>query len=999
MTTATYSPAETRLARSLYGLAALLALATLAALAAPLLWPDASILTAPPFFVTNSIAGLGLLALLAWCAGADVRRFRALIGILIGGFGIGAAGSLLLLAQPHSPDQTPPLVATLIICTALGLLLGAGLLAAGRTAPAWSPWLPAKPPQPLERAAQVFFGALTLATLVAALISLFLPSIDGLPVNDLTNNPLMILGSSIKLGLLGLLALPLMLDVRRHAHHSQMIVMLAVGNSISLASIIWLALAGFARFGDYTLITGGMTLTRETMMLAAGLLDVTIVTALIVLNRQLNRALLDHIEFLDPAQFRALESIVETLVAGDGDEVIPAYEVVLRTDSYLRSFRSDRLGLAKLAIVGLMLAPLGWLKPPITYLNPAARADFINRRFKEELIDQTPLYRLADGLLRAVNRLLLRLRGRSDEEIGAALSFTGLLEAMMRFNMQLTYLGYYSSEAVWQHESGIGYVPFSKRQKDFDVRPIQHHPPLDVTTPETLTRKGIDVIDDADVVIIGSGAAGAVLAEQMAAQGRRVLILEKGLYVPPEAFNEDEIDMISRLYSDGALQISQALRFTILQGSCVGGTTVVNNAVCFDTPQTVLDAWNARSSNGKVIEDAQFYESQRFMRGRMRIGPIRAGTRQPIDKVLNHGDSLITAAVHNYFAHNPGGHTYDVVEANIVDCLGCGYCNMGCKYGRKLSMLDLVLPDAQHRHGADNFQIISEAQAERLVTSGDRVTEIQVRVAGKRRLHIRNPRTVIVSGGTIHSSWLLMQSGIGAGKLPVGRGLSFNMGSPLHARFDQVVNAYDGLQIAHYLKLDDHPGFVYESWYNPPVAQALAMPGWLDTHFRNMQNYNRMIGVGVLIGTESNAHIERALLTRGPDVVFQPRPGDMKKLVDALVILGEILFAGGAQEIYASTRRYQPYRDSTAIIRAQTEIDRLRDLVKEDADILLGTGHPQGGNAIGTSPHNSVIGPDFRVFGYRNLYVCDASIFPTATTVNPQLTVMTMAHYAAQHIE
>ncbi|MBK9124034.1 MAG: hypothetical protein IPM16_13090 [Chloroflexi bacterium] len=117
------------------------------------------------------------------------------------------------------------------------------------------------------------------------------------------------------------------------------------------------------------------------------------------------------------------------------------------------------------------------------------------------------------------------------------------------------------------------------------------------------------------------------------------------------------------------------------------------------------------------------------------------------------------------------------------------------------------------------------------------------------------------------------------------------------------------------------------------------------------------------------------------------------------MMLGNIFFTGGALEVYATTRRYQPYVNESAVLRAQSQVDALRDLVKHDYDILLGTGHPQGGNAIGSSPTDSVIGPDFKVFGYSNLYVCDASVFPTSTTVNPQLTVMTMAHYAAQFVQ
>lgn len=999
-----YTQAEKRLAGFLNFLAVVLIISSLIILIAPYIFREAPLFIAPPFFVTNTIAGLALLAFLAWCSAADVRRFRAMIYVLIGGLLIGA-GAFLGLSRPITGVQDAPLLIGFALCAAAAVGLALLMFQARMPQAPWLPWIPDKPLSRWEQIARVVFGLFGLGSLGAAAGSVLLPYLGMTLLSDFTVNPFMIAGSTIKIGVLGLCALLVAADVRRYTHYTQMITALIVGHSASFIAIALLWIFGFGRFGDYTLNIGGATFTRDQMMFGAWALDVVIIAGFAFLNGRINRHLFDYLGFLNPAQFRAMEAIAETLVFGDIEnktsEIVPPYQIVLRTDSYLKSFKSERLWLARLAVMGLQLSPLAWLKPPINYMNPAARADFINTRFKQEIITPPYAYRLLDGIVRAVNRLLLRLRGRPADDVGAALSFVGLLEAMMRFNMQLTYLGYYNNPQVWPKKSdgsGIGYVPFSQRPKDFDVVPRRPHPPLNVITPQVLEQKGIDTINDADVVIIGSGAAGAILAEQLAEQGRRVLILEKGLYVHPDDFNEDEIDMISRLYSDGALQISQALRFTILQGSAVGGTTVVNNAVCFDTPQRVLDAWNARSSNGKVIDDALFYDSQKKVRQRMHIRQIAAGTRQPLDNVLNHGDTTITAAVQKYFA-GKSGYKYDVIEANIVDCLGCGYCNIGCKYGRKLSMLDEVLPAAQKKFGADNFRIISEAQATRLVTSGDRVTQIEVTIQGKRRLLINNPKTVIVSGGTIHSSWLLMQSGIGKGKLPVGQGLSFNMGSPLHALFNREMNAYDGLQIAHYLALDDHPGFVYETWYNPPVAQALAMPGWLDTHFLNMQNYNRMAAVGVLVGTESNAHIERALITGGPDVVFQPTQSDLKKLVDALVILGDIFFTGGALEVYASTRSYQPYRNSAAVISTQSEVDRLRELVRHDYDILLGTGHPQGGNAIGTSPNNSVIGPDFKVFGFNNLYVCDASVFPTSTTVNPQLTVMTMAHYAAQCVD
>ena len=999
-----YTVQESRLARFLNWLALIFFILALLILITPYLFTSAALFIAPPFFVSNTIAGLLLMAFLAWFAAADVRRFRAMIYVLIGGLLIGAAAFLAMYLRPMEHTQEAPLLLGFAVTTIAALLL-AGLMNQAKIAQApWLPWIPDKPIGQWEQITRVLLGAFGIGSLIGAVASILSPYLGTTLMSSFLVNPFMIAGSTIKISLLGLCALLVALDVRRYVHHTQMITALIIGHAGSFVVIVLLWIFGFARFGDYTLTIAGISFSREQMMFGAWALDVVLIAGFAFLNHKINDYLLDYIGFFNSSQFRGLEAIAETLVAGDSAqaEVVPPNQIVLRTDDYLKSFESKRLFLARLAVMGLQLSPLVWMHPPLNYMHPAERENFIDRRFKQEILDPNPLYRTIDAVLRAITRLILRLEKRPQSDIDAALSFVGLLDAMMRFNMQLVYLGYYGDHRVWKRDAegrGIAYTPFSERPKDFEVRPRRPYPPLNVMTPDVLESQGIDRISDADVVIIGSGAAGATLAEQLLEKGRRVLLLEKGRYVHPDDFSEDEIDMISRLYADGALQLSQALRFTILQGSCVGGTTVVNNAVCFDTPKDVMSAWNSRGSSPAIDAD-RFYAAQQKVRQRMNIQTIAAGTRKPLDGgVLNHGDSLITNAVHQYF-QNGSAYEYDVVQANIVDCLGCGYCNIGCKYGRKLSMLDEVLPSAQQKYGAGNFRIVSECEATKLEESGGKITRIIAQTRGKRRLIIDQPKTVIVSAGTIASSWLLMQSGIGQKhNLPVGKGLCFNMGSPLHALFDHELNSYDGLQIAHYLKVEDHPGFVYETWYNPPVAQALAMPGWLDTHFANMQNYNRMAAVGVLVGTEPTAYIVQALITRGPDIVFQPTPVDMGKLVDALVLLGDIFLSGGALEVYASTRKYQTYTNGQAIFTAQSQLDRLRDLVKHDYDILLGTGHPQGGNPIGVSPQNSVIGPDFKVFGYDNLYVCDASVHPSATTVNPQLTVMSMARYASEFID
>jgi choline dehydrogenase-like flavoprotein len=80
------------------------------------------------------------------------------------------------------------------------------------------------------------------------------------------------------------------------------------------------------------------------------------------------------------------------------------------------------------------------------------------------------------------------------------------------------------------------------------------------------------------------------------------------------------------------------------------------------------------------------------------------------------------------------------------------------------------------------------------------------------------------------------------------------------------------------------------------------------------------------------------------------------------------------------------------------QLEELDEVVRDNTDIQLHTSHPMGGNAISRDPGKGVVDERFKVRGTENVYVCDASVFPAAATVNPQLTVMALADYAAPAI-
>ena len=248
---------------------------------------------------------------------------------------------------------------------------------------------------------------------------------------------------------------------------------------------------------------------------------------------------------------------------------------------------------------------------------------------------------------------------------------------------------------------------------------------------------------------------------------------------------------------------------------------------------------------------------------------------------------------------------------------------------------------------------------------------------------------MVVSAGALASSMLLQRSNLGGPN--AGRGLSFNLGAPMTAAFDEKLDSYDGLQISHYLRPPNDDGLVLETWFNPVGAQSLFMPGWFSDHYRNMRAYDRMACTGSVVGTRPGGRVR--VDRRGRmKLDYDPDPGDLRRLVDGLKLAGRIYLAAGAERVMPSTFRYLP-------CTSEAELDRLDHEIRDNTDVQLHSSHPQGGNALSRDRAKGVVDADFRVHGTRGVHLCDASVFPSAITVNPQLTVMALAELAAARVE
>ena len=176
--------------------------------------------------------------------------------------------------------------------------------------------------------------------------------------------------------------------------------------------------------------------------------------------------------------------------------------------------------------------------------------------------------------------------------------------------------------------------------------------------------------------------------------------------------------------------------------------------------------------------------------------------------------------------------------------------------------------------------------------------------------------------------------------------------------------------------------FLLESHFQPPMSMASLMPGWFADHSQRMKNFGRVHSAGILFPADRRGQIVDGKLKFRLDV-----DDDLPMLRRAMATLTKVHFAAGALECYpalAKGQKVTPDMDIDAFFRAA---------IREQDDVTLSSSHPHGGNAINEDPQYGVVDPECRVHGTTNVFVTDASVFPSCIRVNAQWTTMAMAHY------
>jgi choline dehydrogenase-like flavoprotein len=484
----------------------------------------------------------------------------------------------------------------------------------------------------------------------------------------------------------------------------------------------------------------------------------------------------------------------------------------------------------------------------------------------------------------------------------------------------------------------------------------------------------------ADVVVVGSGAGGAIVAAELAEAGQRVVVLEEGPHVPPDRYRQMRPSQSMReLWRDGGLTFAVGLGDTpminVMMGSCVGGSSILTGGVCFRIPGSVMREWSEQMGLTGLTERALepcFDAVER----EIHVEEVPVALRSRSTAVFAEGAERLGLAI-------------KPVRRNTLGCNGCGRCNFGCPHGAKLSVDVTYLPRALEA-GAT---LCSDCQVERVLVKGDRARGVSGFVRGgplrKRsaRFTVR-ARRVVLAAGAYGSPLVLERSGIGRASGQVGRNMTVHPAFRVMARFDEPLRGWRGALQSAYSDSLEHERITMVGLFVPPGVLAATMPGIGAEHAARAAAIPHLSIFGGMIHDDGGGRIQQLL--GKPILSYRMSARDRAAVPVLMRKMAEIYFAAGAREVFLPV-----------LGLGGVDADRLRRLDLESVrgrDLECGSQHPLGTCRMGISSGSSVVDGWGQTWDVRDLFIADGSILPTSLGVNPQLSIMGMATRIAWYL-
>jgi choline dehydrogenase-like flavoprotein len=492
---------------------------------------------------------------------------------------------------------------------------------------------------------------------------------------------------------------------------------------------------------------------------------------------------------------------------------------------------------------------------------------------------------------------------------------------------------------------------------------------LDVMQP------GSGFYDTADVVIVGSGAGGAVAAKELAEAGLKVVVLEEGERFDRRDFTGQPAERLRRFYRGNGLTFTIGVPTISLPiGRGIGGSTLINSGTCFRTPEFVLNSWGLDPDDMAPL----FEEVEQILN----VTPVGADIMGPNGEVMEKGRREL-------------GYSGGPIRRNARGCHGSGVCAFGCPLDAKLGMHVTYLPLAA-RAGA---RIISGCRVDGLVIEAGRAVGVRGSIVDPvtgdvqrdARFEVRAKR-VVLAAGAMYTPRLLLRQRLANTSGQVGRNLRIHPGCGVLGVFNDDLHAWKGVMQSYYVDEKLRDGILVEATYPPPgVGYSAGGVGGKGSELKNvLARYKQTAAAGLIISDTGTGRV-RATPGGGFLNLYDLHPDDLRKTLEGIRLATEIYLAAGAEEVHTLL-------PGLPAVRKREDLRLITEGRWKAADLKLSAYHPMGTCRMGKDANAAVVDEHGRSHDLPGLVITDASVLPGSTYVNPQITIMALATRSARHL-
>jgi choline dehydrogenase-like flavoprotein len=463
-----------------------------------------------------------------------------------------------------------------------------------------------------------------------------------------------------------------------------------------------------------------------------------------------------------------------------------------------------------------------------------------------------------------------------------------------------------------------------------------------------------------DYTIIGSGAGGSAIALQLLKQGKSVEIFEEGNFYNSDFFKKKKTDLLFDVWrNNGFIPITGSPNIVYSEGVAVGGTSVINGGIITRTANNIIDSWRAHHGldifNIKNI--TRNYESNERM----------------LNVSLANNQGNYSSRLLEIGAKKLGLSTKQAPRA-VINCVNSNHCALGCPSGAKQSLDKTFLKEIVSLGG----KIYSNKKLEKIFFRRNSVNEIQVFNKEDKSFFNKSIKNLILCAGPIQTPKILLKNKI----IPRAHPLQFHANLKILALYPYEVNSYNStIFTKHINEFEDYGVLMMSSNYIEPFLAA----GLNNYKMQSIEYFMKNSFRGAIFNVQiklddSYANLINNNFLRIFFMKWKLSQKDFFKIIKYLKKLSEVIFMGGAQEIYLPINKAQP------CLRLDESFKQLS--ISKKNDLEINSVHGMSTCSISKKIINNFISPEGRINNVSNLFVADASILPTNTGQHPQNIIM-----------